>query len=114
MKTLNFFKGAALYTSLCAALLLSLYISTVVADATIADAVEVKEKEKMEVSPIAVAPIQVTALNYVRAKTALQFDKYLARAGGKLNTFAHGRKMVDIDNRSSKRLNRDTFIAWLL
>ena len=113
MKTLNFFKGAALYTSLFTALLVSLCIVTVVAVATVAVAVEVKEKdkEKMEVSPIAVAPIQVTALNYVRAKTALQFDKYLARAGGKLNTFAHGRKMVDIDNRSSKRLNRDTLYS---
>ena len=68
MKTLNFFKGAALYTSLCAALLLSLYISTVVADATIADAVEVKEKEKMEVSPIAVETEQLRRIPMVRLR----------------------------------------------
>ena len=34
------------------------------------------------------APVNVTALNYVEAKTAIQFDKYLASAGGKLNSFA--------------------------
>ncbi len=54
---------------------------------------------------------EVTALNYVRAKTAIQFDKYLAGAGGQLNTFAHGRKVVGIDARSSKRLNRDTLYS---
>ncbi len=57
------------------------------------------------------APVEVTAFNYVRAKTAIQFDKYLARAGGKLNTFAHGREVVGVDVRSSKRLNRDTLYS---
>lgn len=57
------------------------------------------------------APEEVNALNYVRAKTAIQFDKYLARAGGKLNTFAHGRQVVGVDARSSKRLNRDTLYS---
>ena len=99
MKTLNFVKAAALYTSL----LMSLCIGTVVADAAVAD--------PANLSQIETAPRQVTALNYVRAKTALQFDRYLTRAGGKLNTFAHGRKVVDIDNRSSKRLNRDTLYS---
>jgi len=56
-------------------------------------------------------PIKVTALNYVQAKTAIQFDKYLARAGGKLNVFAHGRAVVGVENRSSKRLNRDTLYS---
>ena len=54
---------------------------------------------------------EVTAFNYVRAKTAIQFDSYLARAGGQLNTFSHGRKVVGIDARSSKRLNRDTLYS---
>jgi hypothetical protein len=31
--------------------------------------------------------VDVTALNYARAKTAIQFDKYLARADRKLNVF---------------------------
>jgi hypothetical protein len=43
------------------------------------------------------AVVEVTALNYVRAKTALQFDKYLKRAGGKLNAFVHTRTVVGID-----------------
>ena len=55
--------------------------------------------------------VKVDAFNYVRAKTALQFDKYLARAGGKLNTFAHVRNVVGIDAKSSKRLNRDTLYS---
>jgi len=55
--------------------------------------------------------LKVNALNYVQAKTAIQFDKYLARAGGKLNVFAHGRAVVGVDNRSSKRLNRDTLYS---
>ena len=57
------------------------------------------------------ALMEVNALNYVRAKTAIQFDKYLARAGGKLNMFAHGRQVVGVDARSSKRLNRDTLYS---
>jgi len=55
--------------------------------------------------------VKVNAFNYVLAKTAIQFDKYLARAGGKLNTFAHGRNLVGINSRSSKRLNRDTLYS---
>ncbi|MFQ3222369.1 MAG: DUF1254 domain-containing protein [Pseudomonadales bacterium] len=54
---------------------------------------------------------EVTAFNYVRAKTAIQFDRYLDRAGGQINTFFHGRKVVGIDARSSKRLNRDTLYS---
>jgi hypothetical protein len=57
------------------------------------------------------ALVEVNALNYVRAKTAIQFDKYLARADGKLNIFAHGRQVVSVDARSSKRLNRDTLYS---
>ena len=54
--------------------------------------------------------IKVSAMNYVRAKTALQFDKYYASAGG-INRFRHSRNVVGIDNRSSKRLNRDTLYS---
>jgi hypothetical protein len=54
--------------------------------------------------------VKVNAMNYVRAKTALQFDKYYARAGG-INRFSHSRNVVGIDNRSSKRLNRDTLYS---
>jgi len=55
--------------------------------------------------------VSVDAFNYVRAKTAIQFDKYLARAGGELNTFAHSRNVVGIEVKSSKRLNRDTLYS---
>ncbi|MFT4636329.1 MAG: hypothetical protein ACI9OI_002130 [Chitinophagales bacterium] len=57
------------------------------------------------------ALVPVDAFNYVRAKTALQFDKYLARSGGKLNNFSHSRNVVGIDGQSSKRLNRDTLYS---
>ena len=65
----------------------------------------------VQTSQVEAAEVQVSALNYVEAKTALQFDKYLASAGGKLNTFAHSRMLVGINNRSSKRLNRDTLYS---
>lgn len=58
-----------------------------------------------------VAPaVQVSVTNYVSAKTALQFDKYYARAGD-INQFSHSRDVVGIDNRSSRRLNRDTLYS---
>ena len=44
--------------------------------------------------------VDVTALNYVPAKTAMQFDKYLAKANGKLNLFAHGGSVAGINSRS--------------
>jgi hypothetical protein len=56
------------------------------------------------------AMIKVNALNYVRAKTALQFDKYYTSAGG-INRFSHSRSVAGIENRSSKRLNRDTLYS---
>jgi hypothetical protein len=52
----------------------------------------------------------VNAFNYVRAKTALQFGKYYALAGG-INRFSHRRDVVDVTNRTSKRLNRDTLYS---
>jgi hypothetical protein len=55
--------------------------------------------------------VTVDAFNYVRAKTAIQFDKYLSRADGKINTFYHRRAVVGIDAKSSKRLNRDTLYS---
>ena len=55
--------------------------------------------------------VKVNALNYVSAKTAIQFDKYLARAKGEMNTFYHRRNVVSIDMKSSKRLNRDTLYS---
>jgi hypothetical protein len=55
--------------------------------------------------------VKVDAFNYVQAKTAIQFDKYLALAGGNLNTFFHRRSVVGIDAKSSKRLNRDTLYS---
>ena len=57
------------------------------------------------------AAITVNALNYVRVKTNIQFNKYLAMADGKLNTFSHRRNLVSIDAKSSKRLNRDTLYS---
>ena len=54
---------------------------------------------------------KVDAFNYVRVKTTLQFDKYLARANNQVNTFAHTRNLVSIAMKSSKRLNRDTLYS---
>ena len=55
--------------------------------------------------------VPVDAFNYVPAKTAIQFDKYLSMAAGRLNTFSHRRSLVGIDAKSSKRLNRDTLYS---
>lgn len=52
----------------------------------------------------------VNAMNYVRAKTALQFNKYNVRAGG-INRFFHTRDVINIENQSSRRLNRDTLYS---
>jgi len=60
------------------------------------------------------APIKVTALNYVKVKTAIQFDKYLALTGGKMNTFLHRRNLVGVNVKSSKRLNRDTLYSFAI
>ena len=54
--------------------------------------------------------VPVDAMNYVRAKSALQFDKYYALAGG-INSFGHRRDLVDVSSRTSKRLNRDTLYS---
>lgn len=54
--------------------------------------------------------IKVNAMNYVHAKTAIQFDKYYQAAGG-INQFSHTRKVADIDSHSSRRLNRDTLYS---
>jgi hypothetical protein len=47
----------------------------------------------------------------VRAKTAIQFDKYLPMAAGKLNTFSDRRSLVGLDAKSCKCLNRDTLYS---
>jgi hypothetical protein len=54
--------------------------------------------------------IKVNVMNYVHAKTAIQFDKYYRAAGG-INQFSHTRNIAEIDNRSSRRLNRDTLYS---
>lgn len=56
-------------------------------------------------------PVVVNAFNYVEAKTAIQFDKYLALAKGEVNSFAHRRSLVGVEAKSSKRLNRDTLYS---
>ena len=90
--------------------LFSLGVGAVHAKAAQAEIAQV-EAAQVQAAPVKMALIKVTALNYVQAKTAIQFDKYLARAGGKLNTFSHGRRVADINSRSSKRLNRDTLYS---
>ena len=101
MKHHNVFKNIALPSLF----LLSLGVGTVQAEAAKVRVASV------QVARVQTAPVKVTALNYVRAKTAIQFDKYLAIADGKLNSFAHGRRVADINSRSSKRLNRDTLYS---
>ena len=53
------------------------------------------------------AGVAVNVLNFVRARTSLQFDAVLRRSGG-INRFGHVRGPIPLDQQRSKRMNRDT------
>jgi hypothetical protein len=49
-------------------------------------------------------------LNYVRAKTALHFDRVLMRSGS-VNRWGHVRQPIPLDQQKSRRMNRDTLYS---
>ena len=53
---------------------------------------------------------QVNVLNYVRAKTALHFDRVLTRSGS-VNRWGHVRQPIPLDQQKSLRMNRDTLYS---
>lgn len=53
---------------------------------------------------------QVNVLNYVRAKTALHFDRVIKRSGG-TNKWSHVRVPIPLDQQRSRRMNRDTLYS---
>jgi len=71
----------------------------------------VQAESKVEGSRDDTAVEVVNIFNYVQAKTAIQFDKYLALAKGEINSLSHRRSLVGVDAKSSKRLNRDTLYS---
>jgi hypothetical protein len=61
------------------------------------------------------APVQVNVDNFVRAETALQFDRFLEMyVGDNVNTWAHLRTPSPIDNQTVIRMNRDTLYSSIV
>lgn len=56
------------------------------------------------------AAVAVNALNFVQARTALQFAAVLERSGA-VNRFGHVRGPIPLDQQRSKRMNRDTLYS---
>lgn len=54
--------------------------------------------------------IPVTIDNFTRAASDIEFDKYVALAGG-INRFYHFRKPTPVDNQPTVRMNRDTLYS---
>jgi len=55
--------------------------------------------------------VKVNVDNFVRAETALQFDRSLKYVKGKVNTFIHIRVPQPLDKQSVIRMNRDTLYS---
>jgi len=53
---------------------------------------------------------EVNVLNYVRAKTALHFDRVMMRSGS-VNSWGHVRQAIPLDQQRSRRMNRDTLYS---
>ena len=56
-------------------------------------------------------PVIVNVDNFVRAETAVNFDKTLALLKGEVNTFFHFREPMPLDGQSVIRSNRDTLYS---
>jgi hypothetical protein len=54
--------------------------------------------------------IPVTIDNFARAASDIEFDKYVALAGG-INKFYHFREPTPVDNQPTVRMNRDTLYS---
>jgi hypothetical protein len=63
--------------------------------------------------PMEVGPMRVNVDNFVRAETALQFDRMVALAGG-ANRWAHNRAPTPIDQQNVIRMNRDTLYSFAI
>ena len=56
------------------------------------------------------ADTQVNVLNYVKAKSALHFNRVLKRSGS-VNRWGHVRQPIPLDQQGSRRMNRDTLYS---
>ena len=56
-------------------------------------------------------PVHVNIDNFVRAETALTFDRNIKLIGGKVNTFFHFRNPIPLDQQNIIRMNRDTLYS---
>ena len=54
--------------------------------------------------------VPVNVMNFVDAKTSVQFDKVIARAGG-VNLWGHIRSPIPVDKQRLRRMNRDTIYS---
>ena len=59
-------------------------------------------------------PVIVNVDNFARAETAMQIDRFLPLAGGKINTWAHIRIPTPLDAQNVIRMNRDTLYSGAL
>ena len=60
---------------------------------------------------LAAEPVIVNVDNFVRAETAVNFDKQLAPINGEVNTLFHFREPMPLDEQSVIRSNRDTLYS---
>ena len=60
---------------------------------------------------IAAEPVIVNVDNFVRAETAVNFDKTLALLNGEVNKIFHFRQPMSLDGQSVIRSNRDTLYS---
>ncbi len=56
------------------------------------------------------AEVSITADNFIRAATDLEFQKYVSLAGG-INRFYHFREPTPVENQPTIRMNRDTLYS---
>lgn len=56
--------------------------------------------------------VKVNIDNFVQAETSFQFDRFIAQAGGSLNTWAHVRQPTPLDEQNVVRMNRDTLYSF--
>ena len=59
------------------------------------------------------AEIPITVDNFVRAATDIEFQKYIALAGG-VNRFFHFREPTPVDNQPTIAMNRDTLYSMII
>ncbi len=90
-------KISALTLALATGLGVTLTASAQLADDNLSEMLEARE-------------IPVTIDNFARAASDIEFDKYVALAGG-INRFYHFREPTPVDNQPTIRMNRDTLYS---